>query len=820
MKKEKKRQRKIKNRIDYRTGGRVGYQEGEKVTKALTPEGVLPATAMETSTQPAPQPLEMQPVQQEQLPPSQAPQDYSQSQQSIEADQKQASESRDPAPELKYGGKGLGGMLTRAKNQAALDAYYQKNPTNPLAGQSDVAKRIAGGERITQMNFYWVQPDGTIGSTNEGYSRVPSQFRNQVYLSQGAANDASFSYNTWVKGDTTDTGDSGGQDTDNDAKDRFETERGERIIRTGQTAEQIASGDIPEGMVPQAKLIEVKTGNEYIDQAVQLGELTPIEAEKIKNITPEQVSAMEAAQAERPAVIEAAKIQVSKLQESPEVQAAQGEVRDESLARAANVERVDAIEGAEVNIPEGALTDRVVGTISEAAKAVAVKNVGTSLARITRAKDQLAKAGLTQDQINEIGNDPEALEARLADFSDEQRGLIQGLPKEALVSNQMDSLLQGLEDGNIPPWASPAVSQVEQMLASRGLSASTVGRTSLFNAIIAAAMPLAQSNAQAIQTSVSQQRGIEASINEANAQRAQQVGLTNSSNVFQLNMAQFSADQQTALSNSKFMQTIGLSEANFDQQSTVQNAVLLSQANLAEADFNQKAQIQNATAFLQTDLTNLSNEQQANIIRAQNEQQRLLSNNAAENAARQFNASSENQTQQFMSGLNSQINQFNTAQANASAQFNAQQKNAAEARRVGLEADINKANAAIMNQVTQFNAQLEYNREQWNATNQQAIQQSNVKWRRKANLADTAAANAINQQNVSNAFGLTSAAQSFLWQELRDQASFDFQFADNTASRKNNAMIAAASAEGDAAKNWSSNYNNVASIVDKIFTGD
>ena len=820
MKKEKKRQRKIKKRIDYRTGGRVGYQKGAEVPLNLgvdegfssptqqffdrarqakqTPEGpesiILP-TAMETSTQPFnATPVETEQEQQSQLPPSQTPQEYAQPR---------------------------GGMLNRAKNQAARDANYQQNLTNPLAGQSDVAKRIAGGERINQMNFYWVQPDGTVESTNEGYSRVPSQFRNQVYLSQGAANDASFNYNTWVKGNTTDTGDADADadGQDEDAKDKFETERGERIIRTGQAAEQIASGDIPKGIVPQAELVEVKTGNEYIDQAVQLGELTPIEAEKIKNITPEQVSVMEAAQAERPAVIEAAKIQSSKLQESPEVQAAQGEVRDESLARAANVDRVDAIEGAEVNIPEGALTDRVVGTISESAKAVAVKNVGTSLARITRAKDQLAKAGLTQDQINEIGNDPEALEARLADFSDEQRGLIQGLPKEALVSNQMDSLLQGLEDGNIPPWAAPAVSQVEQMLASRGLSASTVGRTSLFNAIIAAAMPLAQSNAQAIQTSVSQQRGIEASINEANAQRAQQVGLTNANNVFQLDMAQFSADQQTALSNSKFMQTIGLTEANFDQQSTVQNAVLLSQANLAEADFYQKTQIQNATAFLQTDLTNLSNEQQSNLLRAQNEQQRLLSNNAAENAARQFNASSENQTQQFMSGLNSQINQFNTAQANASAQFNAQQKNAAEARRVGIEADINKANAAIMNQVTQFNAQLEYNREQWNATNQQAIQQSNVNWRRKANLADTAAANAINQQNVSNAFGLTAAAQSFLWQELRDQASFDFQFADNTATRKNNAMIAAASAEGDAAKNWATNYNNVADIVDKIFTG-
>ena len=671
------------------------------------------------------------------------------------------------------------------------------------------------------MTFYWVRPDGTIGSTTKGYSRVPAEFRNQVYLTQGEANDASFAYNNYLKGTetTTTTGDISGGPSD-EARDRFEQERGERIIRTGQTAEQIASGNIPEGMIPKAELVQVKTGNEYIDQAVQLGELTPIEAEKIKNITPEQVSAMEAAQVERPAVIEAAKIQVAKLEESPEVQAAQGEIRDESLARAANVERVDAIEGAEVTIPEGALAQRVVGTISETAKAVAVQNVGTSLARITRAKDQLAKAGLTQDQINEIGNDPEALEARLEDFSDEQRGLIQGLPKEALVSNQMDSLLQGLEDGNIPPWAAPAVAQVESMLASRGLSASTVGQTSLFNAIIAAAMPIAQSNAQAIQTSVSQQRSIEASISEANAQRAQQVGLTNANNVFKLDIAQFSADQQTALSNSKFMQTIGLTEANFDQQATVQNAVLLSQANLAEANFNQKAQIQNAQAFLQTDLTNLSNEQQANVIRAQNEQQRLLSNTAAENAARQFNATSENQTQQFMANLNSQINQFNVAQANASAQFNAQQKNAAEARRAGLEADINKANAAIINQVEQFNAQLDYNRAQWNATNQQAVQQSNVNWRRKANLADTAAANAINQQNVANAFGLTSSAQSFLWQELRDQASFDFQFADNTATRKNNAMIAAASAEGDAAKNWSTNYNNVAGIVDKIFGVD
>ena len=42
------------------------------------------------------------------------------------------------------------------------------------------------------------------------------------------------------------------------------------------------------------------------------------------------------------------------------------------------------------------------------------------------------------------------------------------------------------------------------MLAQRGLSASTVGRDNLFNAIIQSAVPLAQANAQAIQANVAQ----------------------------------------------------------------------------------------------------------------------------------------------------------------------------------------------------------------------------------------------------------------------------------------------------------------------------
>jgi hypothetical protein len=135
-----------------------------------------------------------------------------------------------------------------------------------------------------------------------------------------------------------------------------------------------------------------------------------------------------------------------------------------------------------------------------------LKNVGSSLARITRAKKQLSKAGLSDADIAELANDPESLEARLADFSEAERGIIEGLPEEALVSNQIDGLLKGIEEGEIPIWARPAVASVEAMLAQRGMSASTVGRDALFNAIIQSAMPIAQSNAQAIQASVGQQK--------------------------------------------------------------------------------------------------------------------------------------------------------------------------------------------------------------------------------------------------------------------------------------------------------------------------
>ena len=619
----------------------------------------------------------------------------------------------------------------------------------------------------------------------------------------------------------------------------FQIGREYRALRTGARAEELAAGQLPEDLpkIPDPKKLvsdegKVAAGTEITPEAaaqLQMKTVSDAQAAKVGAVSAEQVATIEEiANAATPEPFSAAKIgaeEVAKVPTDAVVEAASGAVSDQvsdTLAKAAGVQAVDPIEAAEVEVLPGALQERVVGTISPEAKAQAAKVAGTSLARITRAKKQLRNAGLSEEDIQELGNDPETLEVKLTEFTEDQRGIVEGLPEEALVSNQLDSLLSGIEEGNIPPWAAPAVASVEQMLAQRGMSASTVGRDSLLNAIITSALPLAQANAQAIQQSVTQQKSIEATVALKDAEFAQQTALFNAQNVFNMDMAQFSADQQRAVNNSKFLQTASLQNATMEQQAVVQDALLMSQRNLAEADQNTKLGIENARAFLQMDLTNLQFQQQTSLFKAQEQIKSLLTDAAAENAAFQFNATSQNQTNQFMASLSASVSQFNAQQNNAMAQFNAQQKNAAEARRVANEYEANKLEAQLQNQVNIFNEQQEFNKEQFNVRNATAIAQSNVQWRRQANTADTAAINAANQQNAQNAYNLSLAAQNFLWQELRDEADFAFKRWDNDEQRKTSLLVAALGNESGVNRkdSWTSNLQAITTLVDGWLDSD
>jgi len=594
-------------------------------------------------------------------------------------------------------------------------------------------------------------------------------------------------------------------------------QRAERIARSSERIERGAQGELPIGaVIPDAAKVD-----ETIEaRTVQIDERPDVIGQRADVDLQEQVATGTATAAPLPDQITAGSYQADQTGAAT-ADAAQGvisdkaEMTEDEIAEAANVIDVAPIEGADVEIPVGALTDRVVGVMSESAKSVAAKNTGSSLRKLSRAKKQLRKAGLTEDQIGEIGDDIESLEDRLDDFTEEQRGLIAGVDRDTLVDAQMSRLLDGMEEGEIPLWAQGAVGQVEQMLAARGLSASSVGRASLTNAILQSALPMAQSNATALQQAATQQRDIESRESESNAARRQQTALTNANNVFQMDMAQFSSDQQIALSNSKFLQTVGLTEANTEQQAAVQNAVIQSQVNLAEADAITKLTAQNAQAFLQMDMANLSSRQQTEVLNAQMLQQSMLSNQAATNASRQFNAASENQTNQFMANLSTQVQLQNAARSDAMSQFNATQSNAAEARRVANTADLAKFNSQLAAQNDQFNSQQDFARDQWNAANSQAVIQSNTAWRRQANTVNTAAQNQINMQNAQNAFGMSMQAQSFLWQELRDQADYDFKAYENDETRKVQLIATAMGNESEAASKWQNN-TNVQNSISKI----
>ena len=575
------------------------------------------------------------------------------------------------------------------------------------------------------------------------------------------------------------------------------TEREQRVNRTGAAMEKAAEGILPSTAKPNVANVDTSAGIQDLNPNTLLDTASPatpvISADAP---TPEMVFGGTATTQDTATQIQPTTAQTSLVTPTTSFTAAQGMLSDQAgltdaeIAKFADVKESPTISADAINIRQGALQEQVTGVISPQAMATAAQAAGTSLARITRAKKQLRTAGLSEEAITSLGDNPQALEAKLTTFTEQERGIVEGLPTEALVTTQLDTLLKGMEEGNIPSWASPAVAAVEQMLAQRGLEASSVGRDSLVNAIIQSAIPLAQANASALQTSISLDRQLIAQEEKNNAALRQQVSVQNAQNVFNMDMAQFNANQQRAVNNSKFFQTVTLAEATNNQQATMQNAVIAASINQQEATLTEKLVSSNAANFLKMDLSNLSAAQQTSVINAQAEQQRLLSNQSATNAMSQFNARNQIQVDEFMLNLNAQIELNNANRETQMNQFNTAALNAAAARDAGRLTDVAKFNAQMAASIEQYNASQLFAREEFNAKNAQQIEQSNAIWRRETNKINTAAQNAVNARNAQNSFAMTQAAQAQLWQELRDEFDQIFRASDNTEQRKTQIAVA------------------------------
>ena len=335
----------------------------------------------------------------------------------------------------------------------------------------------------------------------------------------------------------------------------------------------------------------------------------------------------------------------------------------------------------------------------------ASRNAVTGKERTVAAADMMAVvADMPEDVTAAISEDPATVEAQIDSGADPQvTAAVAALPQEALVSVQMENLLAGMEDGKTPAWARPAVAAIEQQMAQRGLSASTVGRDALFNAIIQSALPMAQSNAQALQQRAQQ-----------NLSNQQQANLASAQNTMTVRMQNL-ANRQTAASQTASMaQEIKVQQGSFSQQATITTAQQKQQSEMAtfqaaqqrsqqESAQRQQAAIAELSTNAQMDLANL---QALNAAGAENmnaEQQGRLTKYNAQIAKvmRQADLKQDMEKANLNSSL--QIRLANLSEMNAAAKDTMTAENQEELTNLQTLVDFRKTDAQFAQQMDMAN---------------------------------------------------------------------------------------------------------------------
>lgn len=343
-----------------------------------------------------------------------------------------------------------------------------------------------------------------------------------------------------------------------------------------------------------------------------------------------------------------------------------------------------------------------------------------------------------------------------------------GEVQAASAVDEMATLMKDFEGGNTPIWARGAMQRATEVMAQRGLSASSLAGQAIVHAAMEASIPLAKLEAGNKQQMAIEKAKQRASFLQQEFDQEFETKVRNTATISAIANINFSADQQIAIENARLAQSMDLANLGNRQALIIAEAAQISQLELASLSNQQQAQVQNAQNFLALDMANLNNEQATEIFKAQARSNVLLSDTAAENSRLQFNASTENQVNQFMATLTSQVSQFNSAQTNAMKQFNA-----------------NEANALL-----KFNSELQNQRELFNAQQRAVIAQANALWRQNTTTANTAAANQSNFDYAKEVNGLTNKVIDQIWQRERDLMSFSMAESESALDRALKIIIA------------------------------
>ena len=224
----------------------------------------------------------------------------------------------------------------------------------------------------------------------------------------------------------------------------------------------------------------------------------------------------------------------------------------------------------------------------------------------------------------------------------------QTLANAASVTFQIEKLTQGIRTGEFPPWASPTVRKVNEIMQQRGLGSSSMASAALAQALIESTVPIAAADAQ------------------ANA-------------------------------------TLQLQNLNNLQQTALTNAATIATMDRQNLDNRMKAAQQNAQSFLNMNLKNTTSEQQAAVLTYQSKVQSLFTDQAAANAAQQFNATSQNQVNQFYDQLGATVEQANAARDVAIQKFNSEETTSVEEFNTNLDNLRDQFNVSMRNQIDQSN---------------------------------------------------------------------------------------------------------------------
>jgi hypothetical protein len=412
----------------------------------------------------------------------------------------------------------------------------------------------------------------------------------------------------------------------------------------------------------------------------------------------------------------------------------------------------------------------------------------------TMSPDQLAQLGLDAVQIKEAQTvvapdarkveDGELIEGSTVDMSRVKKETnfeaVTGAPStDATVQGQLTGLMEDFEGAEPPAWAAGAMRQAAAMMASRGLSSSSMAGQAVVQAAMESALPIAQMDSQTFAKFESQNlSNRQQTAMFAAEKRAEFLGLefnqefqsrvANAAKISDIANMNFTAEQNVALENARMAQTVDMGNLSAANAKVLADAAAMSQTDLSNLNNRQQTQVQNAKSFLDMDMSSLSNTQQATLFKAQQLTNAMFSDQAASNAAAQFNASSEMQTEQFFQNLTSTVSMFNTEQMAARDRFNAGESNAME----------------------QFNQGIVNMREQFNAANSLVVEQANAAWAQAVSTADTAAQNIANRDEAMAASEMTSLAFNGMLQESRDLMSFSWQTENNNADRATQLAIA------------------------------